>query len=122
MCKKVRQAIQRYMIHKKMSMATPSLVERYYLQGALKDLWSLTNEEWKIISKDDPHKNWKPITFHGNKEAGTDQKGETKYIMEIHLGERKRNKGTEQKQLQDQQEGKIERDLILKIKQIIKKP
>ena len=73
---KVRQAIQRYMIHKKMSLATPSLVERYYLQGALKDLWSLSNEEWKIISKDDPHKNWNPITFNGDIEVGTDQKGE----------------------------------------------
>ena len=81
--KKVRQTIQRYMIHKKMPLATPSLVERYYLQGSFKDLWSLTNKEWKIISKDDPHKNRSPITFNGDIEAGTDQKGETNPIDEL---------------------------------------
>ena len=80
------------MIHKKMSLATPSLVERYYLQGALKDLWSLTNEEWKIMSKDDPHKNRNPITFNGDIEAGTDQKGETKYIPINDLWKKKKAK------------------------------
>ena len=89
---KVRQAIQRYMIHKKMSLAAPTLEERYYLQSALKDLWSLTNEEWKIISKDDPHTNRNPTVFNEDIEAGTDQKGETKYIPLDDLWKKKKDK------------------------------
>ena len=89
---KVRQAIQRYMIHKKMSLAAPTLEERYYLQSTLKDLWSLTNEEWKIISKDDPHTNRNPTAFNEDIKAGTDQKGETKYIPLNNLWKKKKGK------------------------------
>ena len=80
LAEKLRKCIMTYYLHKKFALAKPGLHERYFLQRSLRDVWSMINKHWKILSKDDPHANGNPTEFQDDIEEVLYYRGILKFI------------------------------------------